>query len=322
MTTYFGIDVGNYDTKSQNTTIPSGYDGPFASKPMMANHVLEFDGKFYNPTEKRLFYLQDKTSDGRAIILTLFSLANEIISGLSKDNATRDQIQSNINKITDIVLGVGLPVSHYKKATIESLIAYYRKYMENGIVFSYDDYQFNFVLKGISVYPQGGAAAMCKQNKIAKTFSTYYVCDIGGYTVDVAQFKNGVPCKDTFSLEMGIITLYDKIVDNVLKDQNVHVDHDIIASVLNGEATILKEDTLSLIKEMAFKHANDILNSLRQHGVMFDSYPVLFVGGGSILLRPYLLKNPMIKKEAVYFINDTRANAKGYKRMVRAEYDS
>ena len=28
-----GIDVGNYDTKTQNTSTPTGYEGPFSEKP-------------------------------------------------------------------------------------------------------------------------------------------------------------------------------------------------------------------------------------------------------------------------------------------------
>lgn len=73
---------------------------------------------------------------------------------------------------------------------------------------------------------------------------------------------------------------------------------------------------------MSQKHANEVINALRQRKIMFDSHPVLFVGGGSILLKKYILDNPLIKKEATQFIMDPKANAKGYKRLVYADYSS
>lgn len=318
---YFGIDLGNYDTKSQNTTMPSGYEGPYASKPMMVNHFLEFNGKYYAPTIERLYYQQDKTKDERGIVLTLISIAKEMIYKYGKNNANHDEIQKGIDTVREIGLGVGLPISHYKKAYVDRLKEYYMTYMKEPITFTYDDYTFQFKVCGIGVYPQGGAAAMCKANKLAETYKTYYTVDIGGYTVDVSLFKNGQPCKDNFSLEMGIITLYDAIIDKVFKEFDSHLDYDVIESVLKEEQTILSLDIINLIKEMSAKHANNIINALRQQKIMFDSHPCLFVGGGSIQLMPYIIKNPLIKKETCLFIKDAKANAKGYARLIKAEME-
>lgn len=316
----FGIDLGNYDTKSQNTTIPSGYEGPFTSKPVMAAHYLELDGKYYTPSIDRLYYMRDKTNDERCIVLTLISIAREILLKFDKvENVSKEEIQEYISHITKIGLGAGLPVSHYKKAAIDNLIAYYEKYMKCGIDFTYDDYHFHFSLEICRIYPQGGAAAACKANKIALQYNTYYVIDIGGYTIDVAQFKNGCPEKDRISLEMGIITLYDNIVNKVFANCDINIDYDAIEAVLNNENTILAEEVKAIIREMTNNHANTILNALRQQKIMFDSHPCLFVGGGSILLKASLLRNPMIKKDAVQFISDTRANAKGYARLLKSE---
>ena len=72
---YLGIDVGNSDTKSENTTFPSGYEGPYSSRPAIVNEYLELNGKYFIPTTDRLFYLKDKTADDRCIVLTLMAIA-------------------------------------------------------------------------------------------------------------------------------------------------------------------------------------------------------------------------------------------------------
>lgn len=317
--TILGIDLGNSDTKSQNTTYPSGYEGPFSSKPIIASDYLYFNGSYYSPSIERLYYQRDKTKDERGIVLTLISIAKELIFKFEKKYTSFNDIQNAISKITNIGLGVGLPVSHYNKTYIDNLINYYTQYMGDGICFEYNGYHFSFTMSICRVYPQGGAAAAHKDNRIAEKYNTYYVVDIGGYTIDVAQFKNGVPAKDRISLELGIITMYDNIAEKVFTNCDINVDHDAIEAVLNNENTILSEDAQLLIKELTTKHANNVLNALRQQKIMFDSHPCLFVGGGSIMLKNALLNNPMIRKEAVQFITDTRANAKGYARLLKSE---
>lgn len=317
---YLGIDVGNFDTKSQNTTMPSGYEGPYYQRPMLSSHFIKFENQYYIPSEQRLYYLQDKTKDGRALILTLISIANELIYKFGKSgDTTPENIQKGISSVTEIALGVGLPVSHYKKNFIDDLIQFYTERMGNGISFIYDGYSFNFSMRFCRVYPQGGAAAACKQNKFSKIYNTYYIFDIGGYTIDIAMFKNGVPTKDKISLEMGIMILYDNIIEKINQNFDLSIDANVIQDVLSNEPTTLNDDVKSFIKTMSEKHASDIINKLRQLKIMFDAYPCLFIGGGSLLLKPYILKNPIINKEATQFIHDTRANAKGYARLIKSE---
>lgn len=315
---YLGIDVGNSDTKSANTTFVSGYEGPFTNKPLMANHILFYNGKYYSPSITQLYYLKDKTSDERALVLTLISIAKELISRFEKkENATHEMIQSCIDTVKVIGLGVGLPVAHYKATLIENLINYYADYMGNGIHFEYDNYTFQFEMKLCEVYPQGGAAVFSKSCRFTKEYNAFYVVDIGGYTVDVSLFKNGIPCKDRISLDMGVIIMYDNIVSRISMDCDIDIDYNIILDVLNSEKTVLKPDAVAIIQEMTAKHANNIINALRQKKIMFDSYPTIYFGGGSNLLKPFILANPLIRRETSCFISDTRANAKGYERLIK-----
>ena len=86
---YLGIDVGNYDTKSQHTTTPSGYDGPTPEKPLLAEEYLCYNGQYYVSTTTRFAYEKDKTRNERALILTLFAIANEIEFAVKISNFIR-----------------------------------------------------------------------------------------------------------------------------------------------------------------------------------------------------------------------------------------
>ena len=323
--TILGIDVGNYDTKSQNTTIPSGYEGPYNTKPAISNQYLLFAGEYYVPTVNRLYFMKDKTSDERAIVLTLMSIATELIDKFSKkEGATRESIQAAITGTTHISLGAGLPISHYTKTYIDNLINYYHKYMGSGIEFEYCGYSFNLIMDVCRIYPQGGAAFACKANRFMGVFSTYYLIDIGGYTVDVAQFKDDSISKDKLSLDLGIIIMYDSIIDKATVDFDVDLDYGLIEAVLNDKKTILKAEVNEMIKAMTQKHADNIVYTLRQKKILLNSHPCLFIGGGSLLLKQYLLNNNMVStsKDETQFITDTRANAKGYTRLLKAECKS
>lgn len=319
---YLGIDVGNAFTKSQNTTFCSGFEGPYSEKPLFANDYLYFDNKYYVPSSVDIMYYQkDKTTDETGIILTLISIAKELIEVFSKkEGDDRDKIQSRITETKNISLGAGLPVGYYTKAYVEKLLYYYNKYMANGISFSYDDYDFSFTMDLCKIYPQGYAATLVKENRLKELYNSYYVIDIGGYTIDVARFVDGTPADAGFSLEMGMIVMYDNIVSKVSSEFDIDLDYNTIKTVLTGGKTVLDTEVISYIFSLAKAHANSIINKLAQKGVKFSSYPSLFAGGGSLLLKKAISDNALLSKSKIQFITDPRANAKGYAKLIRADF--
>lgn len=312
-----GIDVGNYDTKSPHTTTPSGYEGPYTEKQLLAQECLYLGGKYYVVTNERLYYMADKTQDERCLVLTLISIAKEILYRIQKETPDNAEIQERISRIDRIALGAGLPIAHYRKNDVQKLSAYYRKHMENGIDFDFNGYHFCFTLAAVQIYPQGGAAAASIGSSILNDYRTYYIFDIGGYTLDIAQFVEGKPQKDMHSLELGIITLYDSIIDKIYKDFDMNIDYSLIEDVLSDRPHVLPENVVEVITDMTNRHATKIISALRQSKIAFTSYPSIFVGGGSIVLKKYILNNSQIRKDIVHFVSDTRANAKGYTKMLR-----
>ena len=87
--------------------------------------------------------------------------------------------------------------------------------------------------------------------------------------------------------------------------------------MLQGEETILDEEVKETIRNATELHTNDILNQLRELQVDLRSNPSVFVGGGSILLRPFIEKSSLVKRPEI--IMNPNANAIGYELLAQAQ---
>ena len=85
------IDHGNYAIKTPHHSFVSGLS-EHTVKPPMADEILEYDGRYWTPSGKRLSYMRDKTQDERYFILTLFAIAKEL-----EDMAVNASQSKNLN---------------------------------------------------------------------------------------------------------------------------------------------------------------------------------------------------------------------------------
>ena len=99
-TMLIAIDHGNFAIKTVNHSFVAGL-AEHTVKPPMTDEILEYGGKFWTLSGKRLNYMKDKTNDERYFILTLIAIAKELES--AGRHMPFEQIQ----------LAVGLPPEHY-----------------------------------------------------------------------------------------------------------------------------------------------------------------------------------------------------------------
>lgn len=317
--TFIGIDVGNYDTKTVNTTTTSGFKS-YPKAPFGADKVIAFNGNIYVPTLERFSYVKDKTLDDRCFVLSLFGIAEEMISRV-KDKSSPASVQKEISAFSDLYLGVGLPPSHMASLS-EKLVKYYEDKFSTGITFAYNDIEFHLILKKVLVYPQDYAAVITYKPKtpefITKRFKDYYAVDIGGFTVDVMPLHNGKPVVDgCISLDLGVLKMFSQIESDINRDFGYSIDASTIESVLKDEDTICSEEEIAVINKIAKTWCDDIINKLREGGLEFNSKPVVFLGGGSKLFKKYIKANKLIR--ACDFILNPRANAIGYEKLLKFE---
>lgn len=291
------IDHGNYAIKTVHHSFVSGLS-EHTVRPPMTDEILEYEGKYWTLSGRRLNYMRDKTHDERYFVLTLFAIAKEL------------ENSGGYQPVERVQLAVGLPPEHY--GVLKDRFARYFK-RDNSIRFVYRDRPYTILIDRVMVFPQAYAAVIPQSSMIVHTLRVFVV-DIGGYTTDVLLLKNGKPdlqfCR---SLETGIITMNNEIVRKVGALHDMRIEDEHISAVLSGKETILPEDVKETIRGATRLHAQDILNQLRELQVDLRSNPAIFIGGGSILLRPYLESSPLVAKAS--FVDSPNANAIGYEML-------
>ena len=112
--------------------------------------------------------------------------------------------------------------------------------------------------------------------------------------------------KNPLNISIGIFIL----LGSFLEDEH-------ISDVLCGKDIGLPADVVETITSATKQHASNILNQLRELQVDLRSNPAIFVGGGSILLRPFLEDSPMVLRGS--FVDSPNANAVGYEMLGRTQ---
>ena len=111
------IDHGNYAIKTPSFSFVSGL-AEHTVRPPMSDELMEYEGRYWTLTGKRLSYMRDKTQDDRFFVLSLFAIAKELES-------TR-----GYTPVQQIDLAVGLPPEHY--GVLKDKFAAYFKRNEIG----------------------------------------------------------------------------------------------------------------------------------------------------------------------------------------------
>ena len=71
------IDHGNYAVKTPSFSFVSGLS-EHTVKPPLTDEIIEYAGRYWTLSGKRLNYMRDKTRDERYFILSLFAIAKEL----------------------------------------------------------------------------------------------------------------------------------------------------------------------------------------------------------------------------------------------------
>ena len=341
-----GLDIGNSDVKTSLTTTPSGY-GEYNRVPYGATEVLAYEGVNYVPDIERFPYQRDKTVDEKCFILSLMGIAKEIVTTFSKKSESAEEVQKRIDGLSYINLGVGLPPAHISNLR-DSLEKYYRENFGDGVTFSYTTeerrkkktndilayagtYNFHLKLNALGVYPQDLAAALIAPSLQKKkdddnyftnrySVSGYYAIDIGGFTVDVVPIIDKRPrVSECVSLEYGVLRLCGEIEKIVNREFDTNLTDQQVQNVLMGEKTALSPAVVQTINDIASDWVSKIINQIRRGGLEFNATPVIFLGGGSVLLKNQIEANKMIKQCEHTFITTVNANACGFKAFIQNE---
>jgi len=299
------LDTGNKQIKTENFCFTSGMTEQAAVPNILKeDEYFKCNGKYRVLINKRQDYMRDKTTSDRYFYLTLMGVVKELDLMSDKGEIVYDK-----NKVYDIHLLLGLPPAHMKDTSLRKRYAnYFKNQREEKIL--YKGKVWNICIKKISVFSQCFAAMMTVYNDI-KSFPRVIGIDVGGFTADYIIMRNGKPDIETIdSLESGVIILYQRIKRACLV-KDVIVEEEDIDNVLLGKDKDIEYTVKKIIDEETKKFIDSFLALFREYQIDLKNYVCVFTGGGSLLLKKYIEQSTLIKK--CVFINDIKANAKGYK---------
>lgn len=292
------VDHGNRNMKTENQIFTSGLVES-ETEPSLGD-FLYYNRKYYSLSNQRIPYMRDKTADDRFFILTLFGIAMEF---------ERENLQTK-NDIIKVNLPVGLPPAHYG-LLYKKFERYFKR--EGNIQFTYRRNPYTIAIGDVISYPQDYAAAMTIYPEI-KRHTKARIIDIGGFSVDYLELKNGAPNMDVCdSLENGVITLYNRIKSRVNSEFDLLLSEEEIDDIILERRTDFEERIQKLVRNVTAVFVDDLLGALRERGLNLKTGCVVFVGGGTMLLKTYLKKSDKVK-EAI-FVEDIHANARGYAKL-------
>jgi plasmid segregation protein ParM len=286
------VDHGNSSVKTIRHVFPSG----LADAGSIADETIEYQGKQYALTAKRLPYMHNKTESIDYFILTLFALAREL-----------DGLEENI------VLAVGLPPAHFR-ALHKDFEAYFAG--RSPITFRYNKCPRIVHVERVLCFPQAYAAAMTRAGEL-RGKPRVFVIDVGGMTVDTLLLRGGKPdMAYTMSLEGGVNRLCNELAGAISANYGLRAEQDQIEATLLGEHTMLHIEAQKLITDHAKAFAGRLLRDLRERDIDLQTTPGVFIGGGSLLLRRFIEQSSLVK--APLFVEEVNANALGYKILAEA----
>lgn len=291
------VDHGNRNTKTANFIFTTGLN-MLDKKPARGERYLQYEGKYYTLSEKRIPYQRDKTQDSRFYVLTLFAIAMEL--------ETKSQILPG--DIVQISLPIGLPPKHFA----ELCDKYETFFKGDGKVkdFNYNGKHYHICISKAVAFPQDYAAMMTMAAEVSKIPKAVGI-DIGGFTTDYLLMRHGELDMDYCdSMEKGVITMYNQIISNINSEYDMLLEESDIDSILKGQTQYYDANVVRMVENSVQDFVTDLLNSIRERGIDTKSTYAIFIGGGAVLLKKFIEKADRLGK--YMFIEDLRANAKGY----------
>lgn len=216
------------------------------------------------------------------------------------------------SNIMRVQLAVGLPPAHYG-AQHKKFISYFTG--RGAVQFDFQGKTYSIYIEKVMCFPQAYAAAVTMLQTL-RDKPKVLIVDQGGMTTDLLLLKDGVGdlsvCE---SLEHGVITLYNQVKSKVSAELDVLLEESEIDAILLGRTEHVPPQVANMVERQAQAFVNDLFSTLRERGLELKSGVVVFMGGGSILLRRQIEASGKVAHPL--FVDDIRANAKGFEQLYR-----
>ena len=288
-----GLDHGFSTMKTTHAIFDNGVE-QLGGEATLSNNTLVYNGKNYKVGEGRLPMMKTKTEDESYFLLTLAGVAKEL-DVYHKQSA-------------DVILAVGLPFSRFGQEKQGFRDYLFRK---EEIFFRYSGKEYRICIKDVMVFPQCYAAIADRMRMYG---AESLIVDIGSKTVDVIHVQKYVPVeRESTSIPEALIQCMEAIKSNVYQICNKKVSEELIRQMITDGDAMIPEDCKSVIRDGLRYFAKGIEAKLLELGFDLEMMSVVYAGGGAMVMKRY----GTIRGSHVHYLEDIRANARGYEYLAR-----
>jgi plasmid segregation protein ParM len=283
MSYILGIDVGYSHTKVYSKT---GTDVFLSTVEEGTNEVnkkaitIEYKEKEYTIGEKTGNFSTDlnKIDDPIFRLCLYTAIARQI----------GDDITAEIHLIT------GLPAEYFKEQKQQLIDSLEGK----SFTLVYKNIPRRITISNCIVFPQSAGVFILNPRDFEH--ENNIIIDCGGLTVDVALFHD-YTLADTGTYELGMLKLYDKIVQAIKAAYKVSYDTLQAERIITTKRIIVNDkgiDVTNLVNDVLEKHTKKILMDVKNGFKEYSTSRRTFIGGGAYMLKDYLPGE--VKKDDIY----------------------
>ena len=195
-----------------------------------------------------------------------------------------------VNNGDTVNLVIGCPLSIYNNVADRSD---YKTFMTGGgdIKMRINGIDKHFKINNVLICPEG--SGIIYRNPVQYKTSTIGIIDIGGLNTNCCVYKSLIPIKSTsFTTELGANVLKTDLkhrINSEYKEANLP-DYLMDDVLQRGCIKSHPEDSKPVITEYVANHLKKIMQECNKKGWDIRNIDILFVGGGSFLLKDEIKK--------------------------------
>ena len=137
----------------------------------------------------------------------------------------------------------------------------------------------------MAVFPQCYAAVVDKIPAMAKKT---LIVDIGSWTIDIMPVINKSPDESKcVTIPKGLITCMRSINEQCVRQLNGEVDESEIQNIMRYGRSDIDDEYFAIIKAEIEDFVDKVYNSIREFGYNLKTTPIVFVGGGAVVMKNF-----------------------------------
>jgi len=176
-----------------------------------------------------------------------------------------------------------------------------------------DNRKYDITIKDVMLFPQGYAAVAYRN--LRNRSSSQIVVDVGGWTADVLLMKKGLPVPGRHrSLELGVMTCIEESLEEIRIRKGLSMTETQIEEILLGNIDNVSKEIVEIVQSQAKKYTDRLMSELAKARFDTKAVPTIFMGGGAVIIKPYLDKGANC-----LILENVNENVIGYEALARAK---